>query len=222
MKFFLDTADVNEIREALEWGLLDGVTTNPSLVAKTGLTFDQVLRDIVKIVPGPVSAEVTALDKQGMLDQAHQYADIAPNIVIKVPLIAEGLKAVKALTEEGLKTNVTLCFSSVQALLAAKAGATYISPFIGRLDDIGVDGMGTVRDIRTIYDNYKYPTQILVASARGPLHVRDAALAGADVVTIPFKVFQMLVKHPLTDSGLQQFLEDWKKVPQDKKPEGGV
>ncbi len=222
MKFFLDTADVNEIREAMEWGLLDGVTTNPSLVAKTGLTFDQVLRDIVKIVPGPVSAEVTALDKQGMLDQAHQYADIAPNIVIKVPLIAEGLKAVKALTEEGLKTNVTLCFSSVQALLAAKAGATYISPFIGRLDDIGVDGMGTVRDIRTIYDNYKYPTQILVASARGPLHVRDAAIAGADVVTIPFKVFQMLVKHPLTDSGLQQFLEDWKKVPQDKKPEGGV
>ncbi len=222
MKFFLDTADVNEIREAMEWGLLDGVTTNPSLVSKTGLTFDQVLRDIVKIVPGPVSAEVTALDKQGMLDQAHQYADIAPNIVIKVPLIAEGLKAVKALTEEGLKTNVTLCFSSVQALLAAKAGATYISPFVGRLDDIGVDGMGTVRDIRTIYDNYKYPTQILVASARGPLHVRDAALAGADVVTIPFKVFQMLVKHPLTDSGLQQFLEDWKKVPQDKKPEGGV
>lgn len=222
MKFFLDTADVNEIREAMEWGLLDGVTTNPSLVAKTGLTFDQVLRDIVKIVPGPVSAEVTALDKQGMLDQAHQYADIAPNIVIKVPLIAEGLKAVKSLTEEGLKTNVTLCFSSVQALLAAKAGATYISPFVGRLDDIGVDGMGTVRDIRTIYDNYKYPTQILVASARGPLHVRDAALAGADVVTLPFKVFQMLVKHPLTDSGLQQFLEDWKKVPQDKKPEGGV
>lgn len=222
MKFFLDTADVNEIREAMEWGLLDGVTTNPTLVSKTGLTFDQVLRDIVKLVPGPVSAEVTALDKQGMLDQAHQYADIAPNIVIKVPLIAEGLKAVKALTEEGLKTNVTLCFSSVQALLAAKAGATYISPFVGRLDDIGVDGMGTVRDIRTIYDNYKYPTQILVASARGPLHVRDAALAGADVVTIPFKVFQMLVKHPLTDSGLQQFLEDWKKVPQDKKPEGGV
>ncbi|HVF84610.1 MAG TPA: fructose-6-phosphate aldolase [Abditibacteriaceae bacterium] len=222
MKFFLDTADVNEIREAMEWGLLDGVTTNPSLVAKTGLTFEQILRDIVQIVPGPVSAEVTALDKQGMLDQAHQYADIAPNIVIKVPLIAEGLKAVKALTDEGLKTNVTLCFSSVQALLAAKAGATYISPFVGRLDDIGVEGMEGVREIRAIYDNYKYPTQILVASARGPLHVRDAAIAGADVVTLPFKVFQMLVKHPLTDSGLQQFLEDWKKVPQDKKPEGGA
>lgn len=222
MKFFLDTADVSEIREAMEWGLLDGVTTNPSLVAKTGLTFDQILRDIVKIVPGPVSAEVTALDKQGMLDQAHQYADIAPNIVIKVPLIAEGLKAVKALTEEGLKTNVTLCFSSVQALLAAKAGATYISPFVGRLDDIGGEGMEVVREIRAIYDNYDYSTQILVASARGPIHVRDAAIAGADVVTLPFKVFQMLVKHPLTDSGLQQFLEDWKKVPQDKKPEGGA
>ena len=221
MKFFLDTADINEIREAMEWGLLDGVTTNPSLVAKTGLTFDQILRDIVKIVPGPVSAEVTALDKQGMLDQAHQYADIANNIVIKVPLIPEGLKAVKTLTEEGLKTNVTLCFSSVQALLAAKAGATYISPFVGRLDDIGHEGMETVREIRAIYDNYKYPTQILVASARGPLHVRDAAIIGADVVTIPFKVFEMLAKHPLTTSGLNQFLEDWKKVPQDKKPEGG-
>ena len=222
MKFFLDTADINEIREAMEWGLLDGVTTNPSLVAKTGLTFDQILRDIVKIVPGPVSAEVTALDKQGMLDQAHQYADIASNIVIKVPLIPEGLKAVKTLTEEGLKTNVTLCFSSVQALLAAKAGATYISPFVGRLDDIGHEGMETIREIRAIYDNYKYATQILVASARGPLHVRDAAIIGADVVTIPFKVFEMLAKHPLTTSGLNQFLEDWKKVPQDKKPEGGV
>ena len=222
MKFFLDTADIAEIREANELGLLDGVTTNPSLVAKTGLTFEQVLRDIVKVVSGPVSAEVTALDKQGMLDQAHQYAEIAPNIVIKVPLIPEGLKAVKALTEEGLKTNVTLCFSSVQALLAAKAGATYISPFVGRLDDIGHEGMETIREIRAIYDNNKFPTQILVASARGPLHVRDAALAGADVVTIPFKVFGMLANHPLTKSGLEQFLEDWKKVPQDKKPEGGA
>ncbi len=222
MKFFLDTADIGEIREAMEWGLLDGVTTNPSLVAKTGRTFQEILRDIVQIVPGPVSAEVTALDKQGMLDQAHQYADIASNIVIKVPPIPEGLKAVKTLTEEGLKTNVTLCFSSVQALLAAKAGATYISPFVGRLDDIGHEGMETIREIRAIYDNYKYATQILVASARGPLHVRDAAIIGADVVTIPFKVFQMLAKHPLTDSGLSQFLEDWKKVPQDKKLDGGV
>lgn len=222
MKFFLDTADINEIREAMEWGLLDGITTNPSLVAKTGKTFGAVLREIVEIVPGPVSAEVTALDMQGMLDQAHEYADIASNIVVKIPLIAEGLKTVKRLSEEGIKTNVTLCFSSVQALLAAKAGATYISPFVGRLDDIGHEGIEGIREIRAIYDNYQFATQILVASARGPIHVRDAAIIGADVVTIPFKVYQMLVKHPLTDSGLHQFLEDWKKVPQDQKPDGGV
>ena len=222
MKFFLDTADINEIREAMEWGLLDGITTNPSLVAKTGKTFGAVLREIVEIVPGPVSAEVTALDMQGMLDQAHEYADIASNIVVKIPLIPEGLKAVKRLTEEGIKTNVTLCFSSVQALLAAKAGATYISPFVGRLDDIGHEGIEGIREIRAIYDNYQFATQILVASARGPIHVRDAAIIGADVATIPFKVYQMLVKHPLTDSGLHQFLEDWKKVPQDQKPDGGV
>jgi transaldolase len=222
MKFFLDTADINEIREAMEWGLLDGITTNPSLVAKTGKTFGAVLREIVELVPGPVSAEVTALDMQGMLDQAHEYADIASNIVVKIPLIAEGLKTVKRLSEEGIKTNVTLCFSSVQALLAAKAGATYISPFVGRLDDIGHEGIEGIREIRAIYDNYQFATQILVASARGPIHVRDAAIIGADVVTIPFKVYQMLVKHPLTDSGLHQFLEDWKKVPQDQKPDGGV
>lgn len=222
MKFFLDTADINEIREAMEWGLLDGITTNPSLVAKTGKTFGAVLREIVDIVPGPVSAEVTALDMQGMLDQAHEYADIASNIVVKIPLISEGLKTVKRLSEEGIKTNVTLCFSSVQALLAAKAGATYISPFVGRLDDIGHEGIEGIREIRAIYDNYQFATQILVASARGPIHVRDAAIIGADVVTIPFKVYQMLVKHPLTDSGLHQFLEDWKKVPQDQKPDGGV
>jgi transaldolase len=222
MKFFLDTADINEIREAMEWGLLDGITTNPSLVAKTGKTFGAVLREIVEIVPGPVSAEVTALDMQGMLDQAHEYADIASNIVVKIPLISEGLKTVKRLSEEGIKTNVTLCFSSVQALLAAKAGATYISPFVGRLDDIGHEGIEGIREIRAIYDNYQFATQILVASARGPIHVRDAAIIGADVVTIPFKVYQMLVKHPLTDSGLHQFLEDWKKVPQDQKPDGGV
>ena len=222
MKFFLDTADINEIREAMEWGLLDGITTNPSLVAKTGKTFGAVLREIVEIVPGPVSAEVTALDMQGMLDQAHEYADIASNIVVKIPLISEGLKTVKRLSEEGIKTNVTLCFSSVQALLAAKAGATYISPFVGRLDDIGHEGIEGIREIRAIYDNYQFATQILVASARGPIHVRDAAIIGAYVVTIPFKVYQMLVKHPLTDSGLHQFLEDWKKVPQDQKPDGGV
>lgn len=222
MKFFLDTADVNEIREAAAWGILDGVTTNPSLVAKTGRTFNEVLRDIVQIVSGPVSAEVTALDLQGMLDQAHEYVDIASNIVVKIPLIPEGLKAVKQLTAEGIKTNVTLCFSSVQALLAAKAGATYISPFVGRLDDIGTEGMDGIREIRAIYDNYDFATQILVASARGPIHVRDSAIIGADVITLPFKVFGQLVKHPLTDSGLATFLEDWKKVPQDKKPSGGA
>jgi transaldolase len=218
MKFFLDTADINEIREATEWGILDGVTTNPSLVAKTGRTFNEVLRDIVGIVNGPVSAEVTATDMQGMLDQAHEYADIAPNIVVKIPLIVEGLKAVKKLSDEGIKTNVTLCFSSVQALLAAKAGATYISPFVGRLDDIGHEGMDGIREIRAIYDNYDFATQILVASARGPIHVRDAAVIGADVVTLPYSVFLMLAKHPLTDIGLERFLKDWEKVPQDKKP----
>jgi transaldolase len=222
MKFFLDTADVKEIREAAAWGILDGVTTNPSLVAKTGLTFNEVLRGIVEIVDGPVSAEVTALDMQGMLEQAHEYVKISSNIVVKIPLIPEGLKAVKQLTQQGIKTNVTLCFSSVQALLAAKAGATYISPFVGRLDDIGMEGMDGVREIRAIYDNYGFATQILVASARSPIHVRDAAILGADVVTLPFKIFEMLVKHPLTDSGLAKFLEDWKSVPQDKKPEGGA
>jgi transaldolase len=222
MQFFLDTADIDEIREANEWGLLDGITTNPSLVAKSGKSFRTVLDEIVAVVSGPVSAEVTALDADTMMTQAHEYAEIAPNIVIKIPLIAEGLKAVKRLTQEGIKTNVTLCFSPTQALLAAKAGATYISPFVGRLDDIGHDGTEGVQHIRTIYDNYGYDTKILVASARGPLHVRDAALIGADVVTLPFKVFEMLVKHPLTDSGLKQFLEDWKKVPEDKKPDGGA
>lgn len=222
MKFFLDTADVEEVREAATWGVLDGVTTNPSLVAKTGKTFREVLCDIAEAVPGPVSAEVTATDMAGMLDQAHEYADLASNIVIKIPLIVEGLKTVKKLSEEGIKTNVTLCFSSTQALLAAKAGATYISPFVGRLDDIGHEGIELIREIRTIFDNYDFSTQILVASARGPIHVRDAALIGADVVTLPFKVFEMLARHPLTDSGLEKFLDDWKKVPQDKKPDGGA
>lgn len=222
MKFFLDTADIEEVREAASWGMLDGVTTNPSLVAKTGKTFREVLCDIVEATPGPVSAEVTATDVQGMLDQAHEYAGLASNIVVKIPLIVEGLKAVKKLSEEGIKTNVTLCFSATQALLAAKAGATYVSPFVGRLDDIGHEGMDGIREIRTIFNNYNFATQILVASARGPIHVRDAAIIGADVVTLPFKVFELLVKHPLTDSGLEKFLDDWKKVPQDKKPEGGA
>lgn len=222
MKFFLDTADIKEISEANSWGLLDGVTTNPSLVAKTGKSFHDVLCEILDVVQGPVSAEVTAIDMDGMLEQGRQYASLAPNIVVKIPLIPEGLKAVKQLTSEGIKTNVTLCFSAVQALMAAKAGATYISPFVGRLDDIGMEGMDLIRDIRKIYDNYSFATQILTASARTPLHVRDAALAGSDVVTLPYATYQMMVKHPLTDKGLATFLEDWKKVPPDKTPEGGI
>ena len=217
MKFFLDTADVKEIREAASWGILDGITTNPTHVAKSGRSFKEVLCEIVEMVPGPVSAEVVATDLDGMLRQAHELAGIAPNIVIKIPLIVEGLKAIKRLSEEGIKVNVTLCFSSVQALLAAKAGATYISPFVGRLDDIGHEGMDGVREIRKIYDNYKFGTQILAASARGPLHVRDAAMAGADVCTMPFEVFTKLVKHPLTDIGLERFLADWNKIPEDKR-----
>ena len=213
MKFFLDTADVNEIREAMAWGILDGVTTNPSHVAKTGRKFKDVVQEILELVPGPVSVEVTATDADGMLEQAHDFVNWGNNVVVKIPLIAEGLKAVRQLTEEGIKTNVTLCFSSVQALLAAKAGATYISPFVGRLDDIGHEGMDGIREIRTIYDNYHFTTQILAASLRGPLHVRDAAIAGADVGTMGFSTFTQLVKHPLTDLGLEKFLSDWKKVP---------
>ncbi|MBV9469511.1 MAG: fructose-6-phosphate aldolase [Abitibacteriaceae bacterium] len=221
MKFFLDTADIKEVKEAASWGILDGVTTNPSHIAKSGKHFKDVVCEIAAIVPGPISAEVTATDVDGMLEQAHEYAAWGSNIVIKIPLILDGLKAVKKLSEEGIKTNVTLCFSSTQALLAAKAGATYISPFVGRLDDIGTEGMEVIREIRAIYDNYDYSTQILTASARSPLHIRDAAIAGSDVVTMPFETFTKLVKHPLTDIGLAKFLEDWKKVPQDKQPESG-
>jgi len=217
MKFFLDTADIKEVREAMSWGILDGITTNPSHIAKTGRTFKEVVLEIAEIVPGPISAEVTAVEVDEILAQAREYANWAPNIVVKVPLILEGLKAVKRLTEEGIKTNVTLCFSSVQALLAAKAGATYISPFVGRLDDVGTEGMEVIREIRAIYDNYRFGTQILMASARSPLHIRDAAIAGSDVVTMPFDTFTKLVKHPLTDIGLQKFLDDWKKVPQEQK-----
>ena len=214
MKFFLDTADIEEVREAASWGVLDGVTTNPSHIAKTGKHFKDVVCEIAGVTPGPVSAEVTATDVDGMMTQAREYADWAPNIVIKIPLILDGLKAVRQLTEEGIKTNVTLCFSANQALLAAKAGATYISPFVGRLDDISVEGMDLIRNIRTIYNNYSFGTQILTASARTPLHVQEAAIIGSDVITMPFTTFTQLVKHPLTDSGLAKFLEDWKKVPQ--------
>ncbi len=219
MKFFIDTADVKEIREAHSLGILDGVTTNPSLIAKTGRPFRETIEEICSIVKGPVSAEVVSLDTEGMLKEARELAKIAENIVVKIPLIKNGLKAVKRLTDEGIKTNVTLCFSSNQALLAAKAGGTYVSPFVGRLDDRGHNGMELIEEIRTIYDNYGYQTEIIVASIRNPLHVRDAALMGADVSTIPFNVFDMLVQHPLTDEGVRKFLADWEKVP---KRQGGL
>ncbi len=212
MKFFIDTADIDEIRDVASLGILDGVTTNPSLIAKEGRDFHTVLKEIVSLVNGPISAEVTAIDLEGMLDQANTLAAIHPNIVIKLPLITEGLRACKRLTDKGVKTNVTLCFSASQALLAAKAGATYVSPFIGRLDDISEDGMELIHSIRVIYDNYGFETQILAASIRHPMHVVQAALAGADVATIPHKVIGQLVKHPLTDIGLAKFLADWEKM----------
>ncbi len=213
MQFFIDTADVGEIKKALEMGLCDGVTTNPSLVAKTGRAFDDVLKEIVSIVRGPVSAEVTAVEAEGMLKEARHLAKFADNVVVKIPLILEGLKAVKTLTAEGIRTNVTLCFSPTQALLAAKAGATYVSPFVGRLDDISEEGMALIGQILEIYRNYEFSTQVLVASVRNPMHVVQAARMGADVATIPFSVLEQLARHPLTDSGLKKFLADWEKVP---------
>ena len=211
MKFFVDTADTAEIRDLAETGLLDGVTTNPSLVHKAGRDFLEVVREICGIVDGPVSAEVVALDHETMMKQAAVLRRIADNVAIKVPLTWDGLKACKALSSDGLKVNVTLCFSPTQALLAAKAGATFISPFIGRLDDAGHDGMALIREIRHIYDNYGYSTEILAASIRHVTHVRDAALARADVATMPPAIFKQLINHPLTDKGLAAFLEDWKK-----------
>ena len=211
MEFFIDTADIHEIKQAAELGILDGVTTNPSLVAKTGKPFKQVIKEICSMVPGPVSAEVISTDKEGILREGRELAQIAPNVVVKVPLIPEGLKAVKVFSQEGIKTNVTLCFQANQALLAAKAGATYISPFVGRLDDISTNGMQLIEEIVTIYRNYHYSTKVLVASIRHPEHLKQAALLGAGVATIPFSVFPMLVKHPLTDIGLEKFLADAKK-----------
>ncbi len=213
MKFFIDTADVNEIRTAHEMGLVDGVTTNPSLVAKSGRDFKEVITEITTIVDGPISAEVVALDAPGMIGEARELVKIHPNIVVKTPMTAEGLKATRALAGEGVSINMTLVFSPVQALLAAKAGAAYISPFVGRLDDIGHDGMDGVAQIRAILDNYGYSAEIIVASVRSPLHVLNAALIGADICTIPFGVMQQLVKHPLTDIGIERFLADWEKVP---------
>ncbi len=213
MKIFIDSADVAEIREAASMGVVDGVTTNPSLVAKTGRPFRDVIRDICEIVDGPISAEVFSTDAPGILKEARELATWHPNVVVKVPLIPEGLKAVRTLTDEGIKTNVTLCFSAPQAMLAAKAGATYISPFLGRVDDISWDGMDLIAQLRTIYDNYGFETQILAASIRHPKHVVDAAMIGADVATLPHSVILQLLKHPLTDLGLAKFLADAKKIP---------
>jgi transaldolase len=212
MKLFLDTGSVQEIKEAVAMGLLDGVTTNPTLVGKEKRPFRDLVDEICRTVDGPVSLEVVATDMAGMITQGRELAKIAPNVVVKLPTTVEGLKALRVLRDEGCRTNLTLCFSPAQALLVAKAGATYVSPFLGRLDDIAHVGMDLVRTIRTIYRNYAFPTQILAASLRSPLHVVDAAVAGADVATLPFSVFQMLVKHPLTDIGLKRFLDDWQKA----------
>ncbi len=209
MKIFLDTANIDEIRAAGETGVLDGVTTNPSLVAKEGRPFADVIAEICEIVDGPISAEVLSTDYDGMVDEARRLAPMHDNIVVKIPLLREGIRAVATLSQEGIRTNVTLCFSPLQALLAAKAGATIISPFAGRLDDIGHDGMEMVQQIVQMYENYGYATEVLVGSIRSPKHVLDAALMGADIVTIPTKVFDSMFKHPLTDKGLAAFLADW-------------
>lgn len=214
MKFFIDTADVDEIKALTPTGLVDGVTTNPSLILKSGRDIREVTAEICDLVDGPVSAEVTAIEAPEMIKEGISLAEIADNVTVKLPLTLDGLIACKALTEEGIDTNVTLCFSANQALLAAKAGATFISPFIGRLDDINIDGMELIRDIRMIYDNYDFRTEILAASIRSANHVKDSAIAGADVATVPPGVLKSLVKHPLTDKGLDAFLADWAKTGQ--------
>ncbi len=212
MKFFLDTANVEEIKRTNDLGLLDGVTTNPTLVSKEGKEFKGLIKEICSIVDGPVNAEVVSTEADGMINEARDLVKLADNIVVKIPLIEEGLKAVKILASEGIKTNVTLCFSPTQALMAAKAGAAYVSPFVGRLDDISSTGMDLVEQIITIYDNYGFDTEIIVASIRNPTHVVDAALMGADIATIPYSVIQQLIKHPLTNIGLEKFLADWNKM----------
>ncbi|MDP6559917.1 MAG: fructose-6-phosphate aldolase [Candidatus Binatia bacterium] len=213
MKFFLDTADIHEIREAHSMGLIDGVTTNPSLIAKTGRGFDEVVSEICSLIEGPVSLETVSLEAEGMVQEGEKLTRYGKNVVVKVPLTHEGLKAVRSLKSKGIKSNVTLCFSPVQALLAAKAGAAYISPFVGRLDDISCNGMEVIEQIVKIYKNYNYSTEVLVASVRHPIHVLTAALLGADVATVPFVVIKQLVQHPLTDIGVERFLKDWEKVP---------
>lgn len=214
MKIFIDTANLKEIKEAVSIGVIDGVTTNPSLVAKESRPAKDLLKDICALVEGPVSAEVIALDAKGMVEEAGELARIASNIVVKIPLIKEGLKAVRVLSKSGIKTNVTLCFSVTQALLAAKAGARYVSPFIGRLDDISITGMDLICDIKKVFANYEVETEIIVASVRNPLHVLEAAKIGADIATVPFAVIEQLIRHPLTDIGVQRFIEDYKKIPQ--------
>ncbi len=211
MKFFIDTANINDIKKGVEMGMVDGVTTNPSLIARENKPFEEIIREICQIVDGPVSAEVVSLEATGMVEEARVLAAIDKKIVVKIPMISEGMKAVKRLTAEGIRTNVTLVFSVTQALLAAKAGASYVSPFVGRLDDIGVNGMDLINDIMTVYGNYGYQSEVIVASVRSPQHVMDAALIGADIATIPFKVIEQLAKHPLTDIGIEQFLADWEK-----------
>ena len=213
MKFFLDTANLNEIREAAATGVLDGVTTNPTLISKEGNTFEDQLLKICAIVNGPISAETVSPDAKGMVEEGHHLAKLHKNIVVKCPMTREGLKATKALSDEGIRVNVTLVFSAPQAILAAKAGAYFVSPFVGRLDDIGQNGMDLIRDIVQIYSNYEFKTEVLVASVRHPIHVVQAGLLGADICTLPAKVFEQMLKHPLTDRGVEQFLKDWEKVP---------
>lgn len=212
MKLFIDTANLDEIKEINEWGVICGVTTNPSLIAKEGRIFEEVVKEIAEIVDGPISAEVISLEKDGMLEEARKLAKIHPNIIIKIPMTKEGLKATKILTEEGIKTNLTLIFSANQALLAARAGASYVSPFVGRLDDIGNEGINIINDIVNIFSIHDIETEIIAASIRHPIHVLDAANAGAHISTIPFKVFQQMLSHPLTDSGIDGFLKDWKNL----------
>jgi transaldolase len=212
MEFFLDTAEIKEIETGLEWGMVDGVTTNPSLIAKAGKPYLPTVQAIAKLVPGPVSGEVLATEYEEILSQGHRLAKLADNVVVKVPLTPDGLRAVAAFKKEGIRTNVTLCFSATQALLAAKAGAAYISPFVGRLDDVAEEGMELIEQIVTIYHNYGYETKVLVASVRHPVHIVQAGMLGADVATIPFKVLEQLYKHPLTDIGLERFTSDWKKT----------
>ena len=210
MKLFIDTANVAEISEAASWGILDGVTTNPSLVAREGRSYHELVAEICRLVSGPVSAEVLATDAEGMEKEGRELAGIAENVVVKLPVTQDGIKVCARFSEEGIATNLTLCFSPAQALLVAKAGATYVSPFVGRIDDVGQDGMQLVREIVQIYDAYEFPTQVLVASVRHPQHVVEGALAGADVATVPFKVLQQLFRHPLTDIGLQRFISDFR------------